>query len=482
MLRVGLQPPSQSATVQSTVSPASSSFRIPGRMILDALQLAQIGLVILCALLAKVLYVGVFLNLQQEFGAYIVSSLTVSIIMHCLMRAHGLHEPAAILAWREHLGDTLKAIGFSFLVVIAFAYLLKVSSDFSRGWLLTWVALVVVALPAGRMASAGLLRWLAAAGCTTRRVAVVVYDADGRRLAETLRQLPGVSVVGVFEASGKGQEAKLIPGVDDLISIGQRDQFDEVVVAASKILHPDTAQMIERLGVLPVEIWLCPPELNTPILGISRLGSLSLLQVKPKPIRNWDYVMKLGLDYTLGVISLVLFLPIMLIVAVAIKIDSRGPVFFTQYRHGYNHRLIRVYKFRTMRVAEDGPVVVQASRDDDRVTRVGRILRKISLDELPQLFNVLKGEMSLVGPRPHAVAHNQEYRERLERYANRHCVKPGMTGWAQIHGFRGPTDTPEKMRRRVEMDLYYIENWTIWLDLKIIALTPFLGFVNRNAF
>ena len=151
----------------------------------------------------------------------------------------------------------------------------------------------------------------------------------------------------------------------------------------------------------------------------------------------------------------------MLAVALAIKLDSPGPVFFKQRRHGYNHRLIYVYKFRTMHVAEDGAVVVQARKDDDRVTRVGKFLRRTSIDELPQLFNVLKGEMSLVGPRPHAVAHNQLYCERLERYANRHCVKPGMTGWAQIHGFRGPTEDPEKMRKRVQMDLYYIENWSI---------------------
>jgi hypothetical protein len=156
-------------------------------------------------------------------------------------------------------------------------------------------------------------------------------------------------------------------------------------------------------------------------------------------------------------------------------------VFFRQRRHGYNHRLIDVYKFRSMTVAENGDHVVQAKKNDARVTRVGKFLRRTSLDELPQLFNVLKGEMSLVGPRPHAVAHNQHYRERLQRYANRHCVKPGMTGWAQIHGFRGPTEDPEKMRKRVHMDLYYIENWSIWLDLKIIALTPFVGFVHRNA-
>jgi putative colanic acid biosynthesis UDP-glucose lipid carrier transferase len=171
----------------------------------------------------------------------------------------------------------------------------------------------------------------------------------------------------------------------------------------------------------------------------------------------------------------------MLGIALAIKLDSRGPVLFRQRRHGYNHRVIDVYKFRTMTVAEDGDRVEQARKNDPRVTRFGKFLRKSSLDELPQLFNVLKGEMSLVGPRPHALAHNQHYRERLDRYANRHCVKPGMTGWAQIKGFRGPTEDAEKMRKRVQMDLYYIENWSLWLDFKILALTPFVGFINRNA-
>jgi putative colanic acid biosynthesis UDP-glucose lipid carrier transferase len=193
-------------------------------------------------------------------------------------------------------------------------------------------------------------------------------------------------------------------------------------------------------------------------------------------------VSKLALDYVVGSISLLLFAPLMLAVAVAIKLESPGPVFFRQRRHGYNHRLIDVYKFRSMTVAENGDRVVQAQKNDARVTRVGKFLRRTSLDELPQLFNVLKGEMSLVGPRPHAVAHNQHYRERLERYANRHCVKPGMTGWAQVNGFRGPTEDPEKMRKRVEMDLYYIENWSLWLDIKILAVTPLVGFVHRNAY
>jgi Undecaprenyl-phosphate glucose phosphotransferase len=482
MSRRSLATAPQATTVDPASLVARPGLRIPDRIVLDILMLFEIGLVVACAALAKLLYIAVFLDSQQAHQPYLLAGLTGGIVIHYMMRMRDLLEPAAFVGWRGRFGEILLAIGLSFLVLIALAYLLKISSDYSRGWLLTWVALVSVILPLSRTASAGLLQWLAATGYTVRRIAVVCGDASGRRLADTLRLIPGVRVVGVFDAAGKDETGLAQTGIADLISIGQRNQIDEVVVAFSDAPRPRAAHLIEQLSILPIDVWLCPVEFAMPILGTARLGSLSLLQVKPKPIRDWGYVMKVGLDYVLAAISLVLFAPIMLAAAIAIKLESPGPVLFKQRRHGYNHRLIYVYKFRTMRVTEDGPIVVQARKDDDRITRVGKLLRRTSIDELPQLFNVLMGEMSLVGPRPHAVVHNQHYRDRLARYANRHCVKPGMTGWAQIHGFRGPTNDAEKMRRRVEMDLYYIENWSIWLDLKIIALTPFLGFINRNAF
>ena len=474
------------ASQATTVDPASlvepSVLRIPDRIVLDILMLVEVGLVVVSAAVAKLLYIAFFLESRQDHQPYLLAGLAGGIVLHYMLRMRGLHERDAYLGWRRRLGEFLMTIGLSFLVLIALAYLLKISADYSRGWLLTWLALVSITMLLSRPASASLLRWLASTGYTARRIAVVASGATGLRLAERLRQAAGVRVVGVFDEIGKDGQGKPRASIADLISIGQRNQIDEVVVALCNAPQPQTARLIDELSVLPVDVWLCPAEFDMPILGTSRLGALSLLQVKPKPIRDWGYVLKLTLDYVLGAISLILFAPLMLAVALAIKLDSPGPVLFKQRRHGYNHRLIHVYKFRTMRVAEDGAVVVQARKDDDRVTRIGKFLRRTSIDELPQLFNVLKGEMSLVGPRPHAVAHNQLYCARLERYANRHCVKPGMTGWAQIHGFRGPTEDPEKMRKRVQMDLYYIENWSISLDLKIIALTPFVGFVHRNAF
>ena len=401
------------------------------------------------------------------------------------MRSRGLYDPAAIVGWRSRLGDLFISIGFSFLALIALGYLFKVSDDYSRGWLLTWLALVLVLLPLSRPVSARVLRWLTVTGSAVRRVAVV-GDTAGLKLAERLRRVPGVIVAGVYALpepsaldNGGRTDAAAIP---DLISTGQRNEFEEVIIAASNATWPRVAQLVEELRVLPVDVWLYAADLDMPIHSVSRLGGASLFQVKAQPLRDWGYVSKLSLDYVVGAVSLLIFAPVMLAIAVAVRLETSGPVFFRQRRHGYNHRLIDVYKFRTMVVLEDGDRIEQARKHDARVTRVGKFLRRTSLDELPQLFNVLKGEMSLVGPRPHALAHNDHYRERLARYASRHCVRPGMTGWAQVNGFRGPTEDPEKMRQRVEMDLYYIENWSLWLDLKILVLTPFVGFVNRNAF
>jgi putative colanic acid biosynthesis UDP-glucose lipid carrier transferase len=182
-------------------------------------------------------------------------------------------------------------------------------------------------------------------------------------------------------------------------------------------------------------------------------------------------------------VALVVFAPLLLAIALAIRLDGPGPVLFRQKRYGFANNEFTVFKFRTMRhrPAEE-PDVPQARRQDPRITRVGAFLRRTSLDELPQLINVLRGDMSLVGPRPHAVAHNVQYAQIIDDYLSRHRVKPGITGWAQINGLRGETDTPEKMRARVEHDLYYIDNWSLMLDIKILLLTPLRGFVNKNAY
>jgi Undecaprenyl-phosphate glucose phosphotransferase len=455
--------------------------RIPDRIVLDLIALCEIVLVVAAAALAKVAYIVFVLDSPEGLEPYLVAGAAGGLLTHYMMRLRGLHEQAAIRDWRRRSRDVVVAIGLAFLALIAVAFLLKVSADYSRGWLLIWLALVSILLPVSRAASAALLSWLASTGRTSRRIAIVAGPMTGREIAQSIAGVPGIGIVGIFQDADGGTKVLPQRTLADLIAVGQRNQIDEVIVLISHIAQPRIAGLLDELSVLPVDVWLCASEINRPILGTARLGAVSLLQVKPRPIRDWGYLGKLGLDYLLGSIALALSAPLMLAVALAIKLDSPGPVLFRQRRHGYNHRVIDVYKFRTMTVTENGDRIEQARKNDPRVTRVGRFLRRTSLDELPQLFNVLKGEMSLVGPRPHALAHNQLYGERLQHYANRHCVKPGMTGWAQIHGLRGPTEDPEKMRQRVELDLHYIENWSLALDMKIIALTPFLGFIHRHA-
>jgi putative colanic acid biosynthesis UDP-glucose lipid carrier transferase len=219
------------------------------------------------------------------------------------------------------------------------------------------------------------------------------------------------------------------------------------------------------------------------MLGIDYLGGLALMNIHRHALSGWNRVFKGLEDRILALAGLIVLSPLLLLVALAIKLDSAGPVFFRQRRLGFNNDEFYVLKYRTMMVAEDDPnAITQATRADPRVTRVGAILRRTSIDELPQLLNVLRGEMSLVGPRPHAIAHNRQYAEIVDQYLGRHRVKPGITGWAQVNGLRGETDTLEKMRQRVEYDLYYIDNWSLLFDLRILLLTPFVGFVNKNAY
>ena len=208
-----------------------------------------------------------------------------------------------------------------------------------------------------------------------------------------------------------------------------------------------------------------------------------MLSIFERPITHWDRLIKGLEDRILAACILLLISPLLAVIAILIKLDSRGPVFFRQQRYGFNNELIEVNKFRTMYVDEQPPDGYrQAHRDDPRITRIGRFLRRSSLDELPQFFNVLEGKMSVVGPRPHPVPLNDQFAVVMEEYFARHNVKPGITGWAQINGFRGETTTPESMRMRVRYDLYYIENWSVWFDLRIMVLTVFKGFVHENAY
>jgi putative colanic acid biosynthesis UDP-glucose lipid carrier transferase len=233
-----------------------------------------------------------------------------------------------------------------------------------------------------------------------------------------------------------------------------------------------------------VNVRVCPDAalLTRPVRRLPPIAALPTLDLYERPMSGWNQVLKRIEDLVLAPILLLLTLPMSLAIAVLIRLDSPGPILFRQRRFGFNNNEFTVYKFRTMRHAPEDAHVPQARRTDERVTRIGAFLRRTSLDELPQLLNVLRGEMSLVGPRPHAVAHNRHFAEIIDDYLGRHRVKPGITGWAQVNGLRGETRTEEQMRLRVQHDLHYIDNWSLWLDLKILLLTIFVGFVHENAY
>jgi Undecaprenyl-phosphate glucose phosphotransferase len=276
--------------------------------------------------------------------------------------------------------------------------------------------------------------------------------------------------------------------IDELVAFARGSRIDVIIVALPQAAESRVLQLLQKLWVLPADIKLSAHNnrLRFRPRTYSYIGNVPFIDLADKPIANWDYVRKWVFDKAMALIAVILLAPVMVLIALAIKLDSKGPVLFRQKRQGFNNELIEVLKFRSMYVdRSDADAVKLVTKDDDRVTRVGRLLRKTSLDELPQFFNVLKGDLSLVGPRPHALkakAEDKLYHDVVDGYFARHRVKPGVTGWAQVNGWRGETDTEEKIQRRVEHDLYYIENWSVTLDLYILLMTPFALFKTQNAY
>ena len=392
----------------------------------------------------------------------------------------------------QHFPTQLGAVSLSLAAVMAslamLSYLTKTAEIFSRLWLVSWFLTAYAGVVIVRVLAARRIEIWRAEGGLRRRLAIVGAGDKGARLIRHLRAGPDsdVILVGVFDNEHCGGEVEGIPvkgTVRELVAEAGGLDLDGIIVALPGDQPGTLADVMSELRMVPADITLCPDTIGIPLLGVEDVNGLGLLRVYRRPISGWSRVLKGIEDRVLAAILLVLFAPVMAVLALLIRLDSTGPIFFRQRRLGFNNNAFTLYKFRTMRHgAEDEAVVPQARRADPRVTRIGAILRRTSLDEIPQLINVLRGEMSLVGPRPHAIVHNQNYAALIDQYLGRHRVKPGITGWAQVNGLRGETETIEKMRARVEHDLYYIDHWSLWFDLRILLMTPFVGFVNRNAF
>ena len=384
-----------------------------------------------------------------------------------------------------------------FLIAIGVSFFAKSGDQFSRAWLGSFYVLGLFALIAFRRVLFLLVRRWTRQGRLERRTVVVGADANGKSLIRSLaaQRDSDVHVVGVFDDRGDERSAASCGGVpklgsvNDLVAFARGTRVDLVIFSLPISAESRLLQMLKKLWVLPVDIRLSAHsnKLHFRPRSYSYIGAVPVLDIFDKPIADWDVVMKWLFDKIVGSLALICAAPIMLMVAIAVKLDSKGPVLFKQKRYGFNNESIDIYKFRSM-YADQADLTASklVTKGDPRVTRVGRFIRKTSFDELPQLFNVVfTGSLSLVGPRPHAVhakAENRLYDEAVDGYFARHRVKPGITGWAQIHGWRGETDSQEKIQRRVEHDLYYIENWSILLDLYIVAQTPFALIRSENAY
>ncbi len=413
-------------------------------------------------------------------------ALTIAFYMVRLYSLRALSMPA------RRLPRIFMVFGGLLLAVTSIFFALKVSSDFSRAWLFSWL-LVGFCLIAGLRLILGRLfeRW-ADTGIFRRDVVILGAGDRGRSLLKEIseHQVPRVRVVGFFddrvERYGDSVEGvPLLGKVSDLVDYLRSNPVAEIMITLPWSATDRIQSVTRELGMLPVDVSLIPDSVISEFRAVrfGRLGNVPILQVSRVPISGWKFVFKWLEDRLGGGLIAICVAPVMLIIAAAIKLTSPGPVFFRQDRYGFNNKLIAVYKFRTMYThLTDANAERLTSKNDERVTPLGRILRRTSLDELPQLLNVLKGEMSLVGPRPHATAAkagDMLYQDVAADYAARHRVKPGITGWAQVNGWRGETDTHEKLTKRVEHDLYYIDNYSLYMDLRILLKTV-LTVVNQD--
>jgi len=444
----------------------------------------------------------ILLTLQLAIYLYDPASMSVRYWLAGLVAVLGFIATAELThlysSWRVYairqeiaeLTAVYVAVG-GMLVVIAF--LTKTSDQYSRVVITVWWLLSLTLLVSLRFGVRTVLRVLRSRARNLRTFAIAGAGDLGRRLAERVlgAEWLGLRLIGFYDDLAPvgtqplaGQPYSIQGDLAALVRLAKGGGAEFVYVALPLTERDKVVELIRELSDTTASVFLVPDVLVSEMMHArwTEIGDMHLVSVFETPFLGVDGWLKRLEDLVLLALILVPALPLMLLIAAGVKLSSPGPVLFKQRRYGLSGKVVEVWKFRTMTVMEDGEQVAQARRGDPRITRLGAFLRRASLDELPQFFNVFQGHMSVVGPRPHAVAHNEQYRRLVPGYMLRHKVKPGITGWAQVNGWRGETDTLEKMRKRIEYDLYYIRNWSIWLDLKIVVLTVLRGFAQSTAY
>jgi undecaprenyl-phosphate galactose phosphotransferase/putative colanic acid biosynthesis UDP-glucose lipid carrier transferase len=415
-----------------------------------------------------------------------VASLAYVLVAHFF----GLYRLNQLLQDEHDGGRVWAGWCLAVLVLAVVLFLFKSGGDASRGAIVCFFAIGGAGLvPARWLGKRGLRTALVAGIIRGRRAVVIGTHAELSQFARSdlltrfgLDEVERVILPRIEaqrEATGPSS-----PHDDALMKRIREAAAEEIVLALSWSNPEDIEAVLDRLRVIPLAVRLLPDLAVSTVLRrqTSMSQRLYMVEVQPTPLSTFDRLAKRALDVTVAATSLILLSPVLLIVAIAVKLESNGPVIFRQRRHGFNGKPFVIYKLRSMSVQEDGAAVVQATKQDPRVTRIGRLLRQTSVDELPQLINVLQGHMSIVGPRPHALAHDYEYGSMIANYAFRHHVKPGITGWAQVQGYRGGTPQLELMKQRIALDLWYIDNWSLMLDLYIMFRTAIELMHPRNAY
>jgi Undecaprenyl-phosphate glucose phosphotransferase len=456
-------------------------------------RIAEFVLLVLAGATAYLLYVAPREGIDLRYAMPLVSGSLAAVFFVQVAHGYGM---SAFRASSLRLGRIFLAWAMVFALFAVIGFLAKIGDTYSRVWFASWFVAGLAIFTGSRLSLSTVVRNWTRSGRLQRRAVIVGGGDAAEELIEALAGQPDndIRICGVFDDRRDDRSPPMIAGtpnlgtVAELVEFGRIARIDLLIVALPITAETRLLQMLRQLWVLPVDIRLSAHtnKLRLRPRSYSFIGTVPFLDVFDKPIGDWDYLIKRGFDLVIATLALIALSPVMLATAVAIRLESSGPILFRQKRYGFNNELIDVFKFRSMRHdLADVDATRLVTRDDPRVTRVGRFIRKTSIDELPQLFNVIAGQLSLVGPRPHALqakADKRLYQDVVDGYFARHRVKPGITGWAQVNGWRGETDTEEKLQRRVEYDLYYIENWSVLLDLRIIAQTPLSLIHTENAY
>lgn len=426
-------------------------------------------------------YVGASLIYGTFFGQVVegdVSNgvgLIVGVVFVCIGYLQGTYDNHRLLNMMWQLRKAAINWMVSLTILAIAAFLLKSTAHLSRGTIILFAIIGVISLWGHRAAwRVGLASPFAKGHLIDRKVVLLslrALDFTSSQFKDLRKS--GFDVVSHFVLSSTQDEAAWDREIQDIIRQSRATNVDEYLLAVDWNELPMLQKLSQHLRVVPQPIWLLPdfPIADLVARPFVPVGGTMAIEIQRPPLSIFERGQKRCLDVGLASVALLLLAPLLLFTAVLIKLDSPGNVIFRQSRRGFNGKPFEIWKFRSMSVTENGSTIMQAKKQDSRVTRVGRFLRKSSIDELPQLWNVLRGEMSLVGPRPHALAHDNYYDRMISKYVFRHHMKPGLTGWAQVNGFRGETSTIELMEKRVEYDVWYVSNWSIWLDVRIIFRT-----------